>query len=193
MKRRSRPRYLDTAKEPYAKFVFKYRTRQELHSEMKVKIDTEPSGDEEMQSFQNMAKDDLIEMLVRAKGALGGKIPSPPPASSNDAKKLLKGIVVDAPTHDFLEYDLPEPRGEGSSVGEDAEKRPDNASSEGWSNVPQITVQSTCTNTNTGSNWAADGASGGTTTQFPKESWEQAHIQQQSGPAPDPPHKGVNW
>jgi hypothetical protein len=76
-KKQCRPQYVDELSEPYARFVFIYRTKEEMRKELGVEIDTEPSGNEEVQAFQNMDKDDLIQILLRAKGALGRQDPIP--------------------------------------------------------------------------------------------------------------------
>lgn len=78
-------------------------------NETGIKIDVEPTGDMEVQELQNMDKQALVEMLMRAKSALGGKVPSPPatPALSTDSSEAKVPVAVDAPKYSFLKYSLP--------------------------------------------------------------------------------------
>lgn len=102
-KKPCRLNYLDTLDEPYARFVFKYRTKEELKNDVGIEVDTEPSGNEEVQAFQEMEKDELIRMLLRAQGALGGKIPSPPPQAPDVASDTaFNGVAVDPLHEPFL-------------------------------------------------------------------------------------------
>ena len=133
-KKPSKPRYIDKLEEPYAKFVFKYRTKTELKEDEGIDIETEPSGNEEVQAFQNLEKDELIKMLLRAKGALGGKIPSPPPQAAEIGDDHEKGIAIDPPRVDFLDYDLPPPTLRGGNGGEGKKTTSaDNANNDDWS------------------------------------------------------------
>ncbi|ERF68597.1 hypothetical protein EPUS_04695 [Endocarpon pusillum Z07020] len=73
-KRRS-PEYLDTVEEPYARFIFKYRTKEaddtwdveQIERAIGIKIEDEPTGDEEKRKLQEMDKNEIIDMLLRAK------------------------------------------------------------------------------------------------------------------------------
>ena len=108
VKKRCVPKYIDPLDEPYARFVFRYRTKGQLRNELNVNLETEPSGDQEVQQLQNMNKEELIQMFLRAKGALGGKIPSPPPVEEpKDQTKTPGPIPIKAPYQACLDYQLP--------------------------------------------------------------------------------------
>ena len=111
--KRATPEYIDSIDEPYARFVFKYRTKgksgpsiprcqedrkpargdsrrwdkhlhgcampgfgretdphgghaEQIEHETGIKLESEPTGDEEKQKFSGLSKDELIEMLARA-------------------------------------------------------------------------------------------------------------------------------
>lgn len=168
-KKRSRVIPVDTREEPYAKFVFKYRTKEELKKEIDIDVEVEPSGDREVQEFQSMPKDDLIQLLLRAKGHLGGRIPSPPPTTSESPEIApSKGVAIAAPDMNHLEYDIPM-RG-GDAKGK-AAKANDGGANGDWSAPAQ--------------EW--NNSSETANTQFPQEAYEAAKKQQQSGPPPSPP------
>lgn len=210
-KKQCHPEYIDQLEEPYAKFVFQYMTKNQVQKELSINLDTEPSGNPEVQIFQNMAKDDLIQMLIRAKGALGGEIPPPPPASTNPTEgAFIKGVPIDPPRQVFLDYDIPLRGGNGgggakgattsASGGNDGWAAPNNstnnATNDSWETKP--------TNNNNGNAAGGDSGSGANDwsntnsgscdksdphpkQQFPKESWAAAQEQQKSGPPPAPP------
>lgn len=127
-KKRLVPEYIDSFDTPYARFVFKYRTKgkftsscgasrannlaEQLLNEIGITVDVEPSSDQEIRNLQDLDKQALIEMLIRAKGALGGKVPSPPPTPSTPASgsDVSLPVAVDAPKHNYLRYSLPPSR-----------------------------------------------------------------------------------
>ncbi|KIX93486.1 uncharacterized protein Z520_10906 [Fonsecaea multimorphosa CBS 102226] len=109
-KKRCNPHYFDTLEEPYARFVFKYRTKEQLRDELGVEITAEPSPNEDVNALENMDKAELIQMVLRAKGALGGTIPSPPPKVTPPLVKSFEQVPVVAPDVAFLKYNLPPPR-----------------------------------------------------------------------------------
>ena len=112
VKKRCVPEYIDPLTEPYARFIFHYRTKGQLRTELNINLETEPSGNQEVQELQNMNKEELIQMFLRAKGALGGKIPSPPPVEEpKDHTKTPGPVPVEAPCYAFLDYQLPLGRG----------------------------------------------------------------------------------
>ncbi|EXJ54824.1 hypothetical protein A1O7_10165 [Cladophialophora yegresii CBS 114405] len=117
VKKRCAPLYVDSLDEPYAKFVFKYRTREQLRNEIGVDIVGEPTGDEEVNALENLDKTELIQLLLRAKGALGGTIPEPPPKPTPSAMNGFEQISVAAPDVSFLHYSLPPLRHVSNSVG----------------------------------------------------------------------------
>ena len=112
-KRRS-PRYLDTLEEPYARFIFKYRTKEQIENETGIKVEDEPTGDEEKRKLQVMDKDEIIEMLLRAKIALGASnVTAPAPTLSpipNEYTSSVGTSAVPAPAYNFLHYSVPKAR-----------------------------------------------------------------------------------
>ena len=58
-----------------------------------------------MQQLQGLDKQEIIEMLLRAKSALGGKIPEPPPkgsATAGVAGQARQPVAVPATKYQFL-------------------------------------------------------------------------------------------
>jgi hypothetical protein len=134
--RRCIPQYLDHIEEPYARFIFKYRTKGKVNSlsrknvadscldqlqrEIGEEVYIEPSGNADMQELQSMDKQQIIELLLRAQTALGSKIPSPTPklATRDDGEAALKQpVVVPPPNTSFLQYTLPMLRNRTKSTG----------------------------------------------------------------------------
>ncbi|KIX05479.1 uncharacterized protein Z518_06351 [Rhinocladiella mackenziei CBS 650.93] len=110
-KKRCVPEYIDNLDEPYAKFVFKYRTKEQLKNEIGVDIGSEPTGNEDVNALENLDKAELIQMVLRAKGALGGSIPSPPPEKVTPASiNSYEQVPVTPPEMEFLRYNLPPTR-----------------------------------------------------------------------------------
>lgn len=111
-KRSQKPKYLDDLSQPYARFVFKYRTKEQLEKEIGVKVDVEPSGNQEIRQLQDLTKEDLIQMLLRAKSGLGGKIPSPPETPPSRDDGIVQPRFVNRPDVSFLRYEslIPQPR-----------------------------------------------------------------------------------
>ncbi|EXJ69628.1 uncharacterized protein A1O5_07664 [Cladophialophora psammophila CBS 110553] len=116
-KKRCVPYYIDSLDEPYARFVFKYRTKEQLKDEIGVEITTEPSPDEDANALENLDKSELIQMVLRAKGALGGTIPSPPPKVTPPSMKSFEQVPVNAPDVGFLRYSLPRMRNVSNTAG----------------------------------------------------------------------------
>lgn len=107
-KKRYAPEYIDTLEEPYARIVFKYRTKEQIKKEIGVELGQEPTANEDANTLENMDKSELIKMVLRAKGALGGKIPSPPAKAAKPAmSQFHEQIPVTAPDVGFLSYKLP--------------------------------------------------------------------------------------
>jgi hypothetical protein len=117
VKKRCAPCYIDSLDEPYAKFVFKYRTREQLKDEIGIDIAGEPSGDEEVNALENLDKAELIQLVLRAKGALGGNIPEPAPMPTPSTKNGFEQISVPAPDLSFLHYSLPPVRNVSNNAG----------------------------------------------------------------------------
>lgn len=111
-KKSQKPKYLDDLSQPYARFVFKYRTKEQLEKEIGVKVEVEPSSNQEIRQLQDLTKEDLIQMLLRAKSGLGGKIPSPPETPPNRDDGIVQPRFVNRPDVSFLRYEslIPQPR-----------------------------------------------------------------------------------
>lgn len=111
-KKRCAPIYVDTMQEPYARFVFKYRTKEQIKSETGVDITAEPTGDEHINALEQLDKAELIQMVLRAKGALGGQIPGPSPkeAMVETPMPSFEQIPIPPPEVSFLKYNLPPAR-----------------------------------------------------------------------------------
>ena len=110
VKKRCAPSYIDTFDEPYAKFVFKYRTKEQLKKEIGVETAGEPTGDEEVNALSQLDRGELISMLLRAKGALGGTIPEPPARLTPFVPNGFDHGPVPAPELSYLHYSLPPTR-----------------------------------------------------------------------------------
>jgi hypothetical protein len=117
-KKRCVPYYVDDLDAPYARFVFKYRTQAQIKDEIGVDIGIEPTPNEEANALENLDKAELIQLVLRAKNALGGTIPTTPaneatPASANS----FDPVPVDPPEHGFLKYSLPPARSASNTKG----------------------------------------------------------------------------
>lgn len=117
VKKRCAPTYMDTLDEPYAKFVFKYRTKEQLKREIGVDISGEPTGDEEVNALENLDRAELIQMVLRAKGALGGAIPEPAPRQTPVFSNDFQQMPVPAPDMSYLHYNLPPMRNVSNNAG----------------------------------------------------------------------------
>ena len=172
VKKRCVPEYIDPLEEPYARFVFRYRTKGQLRNELNVNLETEPSGDQEVQELQSMNKEELIQMFLRAKGALGGKIPSPPPIEEPKDQTQTPGpMPVEAPHYACLDYRLPLSRG---APHNDTAAHAGPANGGNWGapaadNTNVAKVDASWETTNAGNNaggdngWGGGGNSGGAT------------------------------
>ncbi|RMZ86453.1 hypothetical protein DV736_g6321, partial [Chaetothyriales sp. CBS 134916] len=113
-KKRYSPNYIDDLNDPYARFVFIYRTKEQLKKDINLTLDEEPTGDEEIQKLQNVPKDELIQMLLRAQDALGGTIPSPlapgVAGSSTRVGDFFEPVTFEPPDAAHLDYHIPEQR-----------------------------------------------------------------------------------
>ncbi|KIW10016.1 hypothetical protein PV08_11792 [Exophiala spinifera] len=114
--------YLDTLQDPYARFIFKYRHREQIKTETGIDISSDPTPDADRNSLESKTKDELIELVLRAKGALGGTIPDPPKPKpvAPVVSAPLEHIPIAAPQHPFPSYYLPtfrRPSGTGSGSG----------------------------------------------------------------------------
>lgn len=117
VKKRCAPTYIDSIAEPYAKFVFKYRTTEQLKNEIGVDISGEPTGDQEVNALETLPKAELIQMVLRAKGALGGTIPEPPPKVAPPLLNEFEPMPLPAPDVSYLHYQLPVMRNQPNNNG----------------------------------------------------------------------------
>ncbi|KAI9852614.1 MAG: hypothetical protein M1838_000062 [Thelocarpon superellum] len=60
-----RPVYMDTPENPYAVFVFKYRSKEEVEQLLDMKVVDDP--EEEKRRLRGLSKDEIIEELLKAK------------------------------------------------------------------------------------------------------------------------------
>jgi len=133
-----------------------------------IEIDVEPSGDQEIQEYQNLDKQELINLLMRAKSALGGRVPSPPMTPSTPAESDT-GVprAVDVPSRPYSKYNLPPlrpiPNGNQSRGGGGVATTPkaEDANKENEGNWNPTGGNSNDWNNNGPSNEAAWGAGGG--------------------------------
>ncbi|RVX68024.1 hypothetical protein B0A52_08435 [Exophiala mesophila] len=110
-KKRCAPQYIDSLEEPYARFVFKYRTKEQMKNEVGIEIDAEPTGDDEVNALENLDKAALIQLVIRAKGALGGQIPEGRPrVPSGTPTTAFDPEPVEPPSNSYLRYNLPPSR-----------------------------------------------------------------------------------
>ena len=135
---------------------------------MGIAIDVEPTGDQEIQEYQNLDKQELINLLMRAKSALGGKVPSPVMTPST-AVESDTGIpkAVDAPNYPYLKYSLPPlrpvPNGKQNQGGSGGATMPtfDNANKENDANWNSTGDKSNDWNNNGATNEGTWGVGGG--------------------------------
>ncbi|RMD45041.1 hypothetical protein DV735_g229, partial [Chaetothyriales sp. CBS 134920] len=110
-KKRYSPKYVDDLKDPYARFVFIYRTKEQLKNDLDLTIDTLDTDHEEVEKLQNASKDELIQMLLRAQTALGGKIPSPTALGVTGSGQRAGGssepVTFEPPDAAHLDYHIP--------------------------------------------------------------------------------------
>lgn len=157
----AKPTYIDSVESPYARFVFKYRTKQQISDEIGVQVDVEPSLDPEVKQLAGKSKEEIIDMLLRAKSALGGRIPEPPEKLARELANGLKPIVVPAPARRVGEYKIPtrpmsnQRRSEGIGLGiPDWQRLPPASHNAGRSNNNNYKHQDhTNANTNVGGGW----------------------------------------
>lgn len=171
------PEYIDTLDSPYARFVFKYRTKEQLLDETGIEVDVEPSSSQEVTELQNLDKHTLVEMLMRAKSALGGKVPSPPatPVTAAGSEDGIP-VAVPAPSYPYLKYSLPPLRPmtantnrkapDQAQTSQKSQSKEKNAS---WGNTKSTAANNisgdawgiTNTNTDNNQNWDSGGGGGG--------------------------------
>lgn len=128
-------KYLDTVQDPYARFIFKYRPKEQIKTETGIDVSSDPTPDTDRNALEGKSKDELIELVLRAKGALGGNIPDQPPPKSVApvVSAPLDQVPIAAPQHAFSTYYLPafrRPSVEASSSG--AKPSDPAATDQGW-------------------------------------------------------------
>ncbi|ETN44925.1 uncharacterized protein HMPREF1541_09800 [Cyphellophora europaea CBS 101466] len=108
-KRHRKPIYIDTIEEPYARFVFKYRTRDKLPRGFDQQEGLEPTPDAITQGLQDQKKEDLIAELQRWRMAYGDKAPK----ATFDSTKIggrsedIQAWNADPPARSYIKYSLP--------------------------------------------------------------------------------------
>ncbi|KAK6369328.1 hypothetical protein LTS17_009670 [Exophiala oligosperma] len=103
-------KYLDTLQDPYARFIFKYRHKEQIKAETGIVVSLDPSPDTNRNALEGKSKDELIELVLRAKGALGGDIPDQPPPKPVPAPAVpapFEQVPIAPPQHPFPTYYLP--------------------------------------------------------------------------------------
>lgn len=157
------PEYIDTLDNPYARFVFKYRTREQVLDEIGIEIDVEPSSNQEVTDLQNLDKQTLVEMLMRAKSALGGKVPSPPstPVPTAGSDELVP-VTVPAPSYPYLKYNLPplRPMTANSNRKASDQTKSDQGLQNKENNARWDTTNNNATNNNSGDGWGNTNGNG---------------------------------
>lgn len=119
-KKRCVPEYIDNLDEPYGRFVFKYRTKEQIRNEIGVEIGIEPTANEDVNSLENLDKAELIRLVLRAKNALGGTIPDQPvqaTAATPTSAASFEQVAVTPPARCFLRYSLPPARNVSNGTG----------------------------------------------------------------------------
>ncbi len=117
-KKSCHPEYVDSLDKPYARFVFKYRTKDQVKKETGIDVTVEPTGNEDVNALAALNKEELIQIVIRAKGALKGAIPDAPAKTSTPAPvQAFEPVPLPAPEHDYLKYKLPTGRQGSGLVG----------------------------------------------------------------------------
>lgn len=174
-KKRCAPRYIDTMDEPYARFVFKYRTKEQIKNETGIEIAAEPTSNEDINALEQLDKTELIQMVIRAKGALGGEIPAPLPkdTAAQTPTPSFEQVLVAPPETTFLKYNLPPGRavsfpglGIRHSVNNPTNDNTNNKQENSWNNNQQTSGDqnwgsSGNNNTTSGDDWNKNNAGGG--------------------------------
>lgn len=174
-KKRCAPKYIDAVEEPYARFVFKYRTKEQIKNETGVEITAEPTGDEQTNALEQLDKTELIQMVLRAKGALGGQIPAPSPkdTAGQTPTPSFEQVPVPPPEISFLKYNLPPGRAvsnPGLGIKNTTNNGSSNQPDQSWDNNQQPSgrqnwesqgINNNNNNTTSGDNWANKNSGGG--------------------------------
>ena len=106
--RRRSPEYLDSLEEPYARFIFKYRTRDQIEQETGIKIEQDPVAAMARMELQQLDKEQLIEMLQTKNAASSLTAMSPGHGNDNHRQMSQRNFdAVPAPARDFLRNQIP--------------------------------------------------------------------------------------
>ncbi|KPI38486.1 uncharacterized protein AB675_4301 [Cyphellophora attinorum] len=175
-KRHRKPIYIDSIAEPYARFVFKYRTKENLPKGLKVEAAEEPNPDQGLQDLQDKGREELIEELRRFRKVYGEQAPDITDVGKHEGDAEDENDAMEwkatPPEKSFLDYKLPVyygngeggdangnvnsngsvlGNGKGKTNGNGAGKKAD----DGW-------ATDTPANTNAGGNsWDTGGGGGG--------------------------------
>ncbi|KEF57430.1 uncharacterized protein A1O9_05347 [Exophiala aquamarina CBS 119918] len=169
-KKRCAPRYIDTMDEPYARFVFKYRTKEQIKNETGIEVAAEPTDNADVNALEQLDKNELIQMVIRAKGALGGEIPAPLPkdAAAKTPTPSFEQVPVEPPETAFLKYSLPPARVvsfQGLGIKNSPNDNSNSQQKNSWDNTQQASGDqnwgSSGNNNNTGGDDWNNGNSGG--------------------------------
>ncbi|KAI9876304.1 MAG: hypothetical protein M1830_006809 [Pleopsidium flavum] len=85
------PRYMDSMEEPYAVFVFKYRSKDVLENILNTTIFDDP--DDEKKRLLTLSKDEIIEQLLAAKASTT----NPPPPQTTEQQPTTWGASTSLP------------------------------------------------------------------------------------------------
>lgn len=105
------PEYIDSLAEPYARFVFKYRTKDELKKEFGIDVEVEQNPDQPSNDLEGLDKQILIDRIAMYERKYG-KLLSPKVKPLKPAVKHEQTVLLGPapPDRDFLDYNLPDVR-----------------------------------------------------------------------------------
>lgn len=169
-KKRCAPRYMDTMDEPYARFVFKYRTKEQIKDETGIEVIADPTPNEDVNALEQLDKMELIQLVIRAKGVLGGEIPAPLPKDAAAVKTPTPSfdqVPVEPPETAFLKYSLPPARVasfQGLGIQNSPSNTKNNQPENSWDNNQQASGDqngaSGGNNNTSGTGWNNDNSGG---------------------------------
>jgi hypothetical protein len=110
-KRHRKPIYIDSIAEPYARFVFKYRTKENLPKGLKVEAGEEPNPEQGLQDLQDKGREELIEELRRFRKVYGEQAPEVDVGKHEGGAGEEENDAMEwnatPPEKSFLDYSLP--------------------------------------------------------------------------------------
>ena len=118
-KRHRKPIYVDSIEEPYARFVFKYRTKDKLPKGLNLEPGFEPTPDQAQQDLQDKKREELIEELMRFRMAYGEAAPDSLPKlpGKNAGDDDAQAWDATPPKKSYLQYKLPTHYGDTNGGG----------------------------------------------------------------------------